>query len=89
MIGYNYLPGRADSGATGIGGTYNSVGLGAWCTRKKLDGPYRRAPIMVDRLQQFGSGWQDASHNDRSFMVPLRTNIALITAPMQKYLPAL
>jgi hypothetical protein len=32
-------------------------------------------------------GWQDASHDDRSFMVPLRTNIALIAPPIQKYLP--
>ncbi len=31
--------------------------------------------------------WQDGSGNDRSFMVPLRTNIALISAPIQKYLP--
>jgi prepilin-type N-terminal cleavage/methylation domain-containing protein len=62
LIGYCYLPGRADVGATGLGNTYNSpfVGLGAWCTqRKKLAGPYRLAPLMVDRLQQEGSAWID------------------------------
>jgi prepilin-type N-terminal cleavage/methylation domain-containing protein len=58
LIGYQYLPGRADSDAVNLGGTYNSVGLGAWCTRKKFDGPYRRAPVMVDRLQQYNSSWQ-------------------------------
>jgi prepilin-type N-terminal cleavage/methylation domain-containing protein len=58
LIGYQYLPGRADSDAVSLGGTYNSVGLGAWCTRKRFDGPYRRAPVMVDRLQQNNSSWQ-------------------------------
>jgi type II secretory pathway pseudopilin PulG len=63
LIGYNYLPGRADSDAINLGGTYDTVGLGAWCTRKKLDGPYRRAPVMVDRLQQYNSSWQFSGIN--------------------------
>lgn len=33
--------------------------------------------------------WQSGSGNDRSFMVPLRTNIALIGPPFQKYLPGI
>ena len=61
LIGYNYLPGRAANGDVSVDGNYNSQGLAAWCIRKKLDGPYRRAPIMIDRLQQYGSGWQDPS----------------------------
>ncbi len=32
--------------------------------------------------------WQESTGNDRSFMVPLRTNIALIGPPIQKYLPS-
>ena len=59
LIGYIYLPGRADSGAVNLGGTYNTAGLGAWvANRAKLGGPYRRAPVMVDRLQQYSSSWQ-------------------------------
>jgi prepilin-type N-terminal cleavage/methylation domain-containing protein len=63
LIGYNYLPGRADSDAASLGGTYNSAGLGAWCTRKRFNGPYRRAPVMVDRLQQLNSSWQSSGVN--------------------------
>jgi prepilin-type N-terminal cleavage/methylation domain-containing protein len=61
LIGYFYLPGRADPGATSIGGTYNSlgIGLGAWCYRTKLGGEYRLAPIMSDRLQQKGLSWAE------------------------------
>jgi len=59
LIGYFYLPGRDDAGATAFGGTYNSHGLGEWCKRKKMGGSYRRAPIMIDRLQQRGTSWVD------------------------------
>jgi prepilin-type N-terminal cleavage/methylation domain-containing protein len=61
LIGYFYLPGRADSGATSLGGTYNSPGidLGAWCYRTKLGGANRLAPIMSDHLQQYNGGWVD------------------------------
>jgi prepilin-type N-terminal cleavage/methylation domain-containing protein len=61
LIGYCYLPGRGNSGAINLGDTYNSpfVLLGPWCTqRPKLGGPYRLAPVMVDRLQVFNSNWQ-------------------------------
>ncbi len=50
LIGYQYLPGRAP------GWTYNSDGLGEWAYRKKLDGPYRNAPVMIDKIQCNGSG---------------------------------
>lgn len=59
LIGYFYLPGRADSGATGLGGTYNSLGLGQWFYRAKLGRDYRLAPIMSDRIQQNGTSWAD------------------------------
>ncbi len=61
LIGYMYLPGRAANGDVSVDGDYNSFGLGAWCTkRNKLGGPYRRAPVMVDRLQQWQTGWLDS-----------------------------
>jgi prepilin-type N-terminal cleavage/methylation domain-containing protein len=61
LIGYNYLPGR--TAGPGNLWNYDASGLGAWCLqRPKLDGPYRKAPVMIDRLQrtQF-KGWQDVS----------------------------
>jgi prepilin-type N-terminal cleavage/methylation domain-containing protein len=61
LIGYFYLPGRDDAGAIGIGGTYNTpgIGLGQWFYRKKLGGSYRLAPIMSDKLQRYGTSWID------------------------------
>lgn len=59
LIGYFYLPGRIDAGATGIGGTYNSTGcwLGPWFYRTKLGDHYRLAPIMSDHIQESASSW--------------------------------
>jgi prepilin-type N-terminal cleavage/methylation domain-containing protein len=54
LIGYNYLPGRLPTG--GVSANYNLKGLVAWFTRKKLGGPYRRAPIIMDKLQQHTDG---------------------------------
>jgi prepilin-type N-terminal cleavage/methylation domain-containing protein len=59
LIGYNYLPGRdAAQGAADCNSyNYHYVGwpgtdVQPWMTsRPKLDGTYRRAPIMADRLQ--------------------------------------
>jgi prepilin-type N-terminal cleavage/methylation domain-containing protein len=50
LIGYQSLPGRSP------GWNYNSDGLGAWAlNRQKLGGPYRLAPIMIDKIQCNGS----------------------------------
>ncbi len=51
LIGYQFLPGR-DSGGWP---DYNSNGLGEWVYRKKLGGAYRRAPVMIDKIQATGS----------------------------------
>jgi len=51
LIGYQYLPGR-DSGGWP---NYNSDGLGEWVYRKKLGGAYRKAPVMVDKIQATGT----------------------------------
>jgi prepilin-type N-terminal cleavage/methylation domain-containing protein len=55
LIGYNYLPGRDTAGGVAYDGA--SPSLSSWALRKKLGSAYRLAPIMIDRLQQFGSGW--------------------------------
>ncbi len=51
LIGYQFLPGRDSAGWD----NYNSNGLGEWVYRKKLGGAYRRAPIMIDKIQATGS----------------------------------
>ncbi len=51
LIGYQFLPGRtADQWPD-----YNTDGLAQWMYRKKMGGPYRRAPMMVDKIQGLGS----------------------------------
>jgi len=50
LIGYQYLPGR-----TASGWPYNTEGLEEWVLRKRLGGPYRNAPIMIDKIQASGS----------------------------------
>ena len=60
LIGYNYLPYRANG--AGNFWSYDAFGLGNWClNRKKFGGQYRKAPVMMDRLQSTSSmGWYDA-----------------------------
>ena len=56
LIGYNFLPGRDAAGGINYN-SYNYQGVAGWMTqRKKMGGPYRRAPVMVDRLQTPPSG---------------------------------
>ena len=51
LIGYQFLPGRDASGWP----DYNSNGLGEWVYRKKLGGSYRKAPVMIDKIQAGGT----------------------------------
>jgi prepilin-type N-terminal cleavage/methylation domain-containing protein len=54
LIGYQFLPGR-DSDPTAWP-DYNDQGLGGWVVnRYKLGGPYRKAPVMIDKIQAIGS----------------------------------
>jgi len=51
LIGYQFLPGRDKDGWP----DYNSNGLAEWMYRKKMGGAYRRAPVMIDKIQAVGS----------------------------------
>ncbi|HOB97404.1 MAG TPA: type II secretion system protein [Verrucomicrobiota bacterium] len=51
LTGYFFLPHRNISG----GWPYNSAGIQEWHARTKMGGPYRNAPVLVDRLQAIGS----------------------------------
>ena len=57
LIGYNYLPGR--TAASSPNAQYDAYGLAEWVYRKKLNGPYRKAPVMIDKLQECSGGWLD------------------------------
>ena len=50
LTGYFYLPGRVPGSWN-----YNSNGIGEWHFRKKLNGQYRNAPVLIDRLQGLGN----------------------------------
>ncbi len=56
LIGYHWLPARVNNSTF-----YNSDRLGEWCYRKKMGGSYRKAPVMLDRIQSYQKGWMDAA----------------------------
>ena len=51
LIGYQLLPGRDKDGWA----NYNDQGLGEWVYRTKQGGPYRKAPVLVDKIQATGT----------------------------------
>jgi prepilin-type N-terminal cleavage/methylation domain-containing protein len=53
LIGYQFLPGR-DNNPSQPWPNYNDQGLGEWVYRKKLGGSYRKAPVMIDKIQGNG-----------------------------------
>ena len=64
LIGYNYVPGRLAGG--GASANYNYKGLVGWFTRNKLGGSYRKAPIIMDKLQQHTDGNWTTTFNGRT-----------------------
>lgn len=52
LVGYFYLPGRKDNDSDVTSG---AQGTANWFFKKKLNGPYASAPILIDRLQAVGS----------------------------------
>jgi prepilin-type N-terminal cleavage/methylation domain-containing protein len=51
LIGYQFLPGRDSMGWP----NYDDQRLGQWVYRTKLGGSYRKAPVMIDKIQAYGS----------------------------------
>ena len=62
LIGYNYLPGRDDAGGVAFPYAGANPSLREWAVRKKMNDAYRRAPIMIDRLQRKDGGWVEDSN---------------------------
>jgi len=60
LIGYSYLPGR-DPGDGDPNCPYNSDGLQGWFTRRKFESHFRKAPVMMDKIQQKGTSWFDST----------------------------
>jgi prepilin-type N-terminal cleavage/methylation domain-containing protein len=52
LIDYFYLPGRRRGDPDVTGG---AQGTAEWFFRTKMNGPFRQAPILIDRLQAVGS----------------------------------
>jgi prepilin-type N-terminal cleavage/methylation domain-containing protein len=60
LIGYNYLPFR-ENNAMNAWMYGPNPGIGGWAlARKKFGGPYRKAPTVFDRLQEYGTGWEQS-----------------------------
>ena len=58
LIGYNYLIGRSTDGNGWNYGNTTGWAIG----RKRFGGSYRRAPVMMDRLQQLvGGAWSEST----------------------------
>jgi prepilin-type N-terminal cleavage/methylation domain-containing protein len=63
LVGFNYFPGRQANGGN-YNYTYQGVSLANWMLRTKMNGPYRLAPIMADKIQGKGNNptalsWMD------------------------------
>ena len=54
LIGYQFLPGGRLAGSD----NYNAFGLGNWVlNRAKFGGAYRKAPVMIDKIQEAAGSW--------------------------------
>ena len=54
LIGYQFLPGGRLAGSD----NYDAFGLGNWVLKRtKFGGSYRKAPVMVDKMQQSSGSW--------------------------------
>ena len=54
LIGFSYFPGRQANGGN-YNYTYLGVSVANWMLRTKMNGPYRLAPIMADKIQGYGN----------------------------------
>jgi hypothetical protein len=59
LCGFFYLPHRDASGTHWL---YNSQGLGGWAGKKKFDGQFRTAPILMDLKQAAGTVGPDGKN---------------------------
>jgi prepilin-type N-terminal cleavage/methylation domain-containing protein len=79
LIGYVYLPGRDINS----GWNYNSHGLGPWHSRKKLGETYRRAPIVIDKMQSLSGTWMDSDMvNGQNVTVPTSNHKGVGNVPV-------
>ena len=54
LISYQFLPGNRPAGSD----NYNAFGLGNWVlNRVKFSGSYRKAPVMIDKIQEAAGTW--------------------------------
>jgi prepilin-type N-terminal cleavage/methylation domain-containing protein len=75
LIGYNYFPGRDAAGGENYNGYAGNV-TGWMTARPKLNGPYRLAPMMADRLQMNANGTWIDSYNGQTAPSAVHRNSA-------------
>ncbi len=79
LIGYVYLPFRNVKS----GWTYNSNGLEGWHSRKRLGEGYRRAPIVIDKMQSLSGTWLDSDTvNGANITVPTSNHHGIGNVPI-------
>jgi prepilin-type N-terminal cleavage/methylation domain-containing protein len=81
IIGYHYLPARADGG----GASYNSVPVySQWYYRKKMGGQYRNAPVMDDAMETSAANiWTiTATFGTINFSGPMSNHAAKNAIPL-------
>jgi prepilin-type N-terminal cleavage/methylation domain-containing protein len=84
LIGYNYLPGRLATTAQSAD-SYNFAGLQGWFTRQKMGGPFRKAPIMMDIIQErynFAYGGGTWTESIAGGMYPSSTHVGPSMVPL-------
>ncbi|MCS1407375.1 MAG: Type II secretion system protein G [Verrucomicrobia subdivision 3 bacterium] len=59
LTGFFYLPGRTLNTAN-----YDVTGVKEWVTRKKMGGPFKNAPVLIDRLQGLGN-WNPRNNSGK------------------------
>ena len=78
LIGYFSIPARANTSINNW--PYNSAGLGAWHSRKKMGGTLRNAPVMSDRLQSVGTWNLGASQGSVTWITTFSDGRPYVTA---------
>ena len=79
LLGYFYLPGRRRERAQSDVGTF-ARGTAEWFYRVKLAGQYRRAPVLIDRMQGFSPPTTDNMYEPRLIWTTLYNNKTVPTA---------
>ena len=81
LLGYFYLPGRRGQAAKAdVASFAQSRGTAEWFYRLKMGGEYRRAPVLIDRMQGFAPPITDNIYDPRLGWSTVYNNRSVATA---------